>query len=113
MNKAGRKAGLYNFYKNNFYIMTGTVKEIAIATGLSATKIRTQTKKPAWTIVVVRLGDNEFSLYEGDKYIFTGSKKEIAEHLNVAESTITYYAGPAYIERIEKQKDKYYLEEVE
>lgn len=113
MKKVGRKAGLYNFYKNNFYIMTGTVKEIAIATGLTEVKIRNQTKHPSWTIVVVRLADNEFALYEGDKYIFTGSKKEIAEHLDVAESTVTYYAGPAYIERIEKQKDKYYLEEVE
>lgn len=45
-----------------------------------------------------------YALYRGEKFIAIGTKKELAELLNVKVETISFYATPAYKKRINEAK---------
>ena len=42
---------------------------------------------------------NSYALYKGDEFIDLGSKKYLAEKLNVKVGTITFYGSPTYKKR--------------
>ena len=45
-----------------------------------------------------------YALYRGEKFIAIGTKKELAELLNVKVETISFYATPAYKKRTNQDK---------
>ena len=45
-----------------------------------------------------------YTLYKGDKFVSVGTKKEIANELNIKIETVTYYGTPAYKKRAKKNK---------
>ena len=45
-----------------------------------------------------------YAIYRGEKFIAIGTKKELAELLNVKVETISFYATPAYKKRINQDK---------
>ena len=47
-----------------------------------------------------------YALYRGEKFIAIGTKKELAELLNVKVETISFYATPAYKKRINEAKSR-------
>ncbi len=47
-----------------------------------------------------------YVLYRGEKFIAIGTKKELAELLNVKVETISFYATPAYKKRINEAKSR-------
>lgn len=46
----------------------------------------------------------EYTVYKGENIIATGTRKECAEILNTNPETITFYATPTHMKRIEKRK---------
>lgn len=40
-----------------------------------------------------------YALYHGDKWLTDGTKKELADYLNVCISTITFYMSKTYAKR--------------
>lgn len=48
----------------------------------------------------------EYALYKGDKFIDIGTKKYLAELLNVKIETIEFYTSPAHLRR---SKDNRYI----
>lgn len=48
----------------------------------------------------------EYALYKGDKYLFGGTKQELAEYLGVKLHTITFYNSKTWLNRIEKKQSK-------
>lgn len=47
-----------------------------------------------------------YALYRGEKFIAVGTKKELAELLNVKVETISFYATPAYKKRTNEAKGR-------
>ena len=47
-----------------------------------------------------------YALYRGEKFIGVGTKRELAELLNVKVETISFYATPAYKKRINQAKSR-------
>ena len=47
-----------------------------------------------------------YALYRGEKFIAIGTKKELAELLNVKVETISFYATPAYKKRTNQDKSR-------
>lgn len=47
-----------------------------------------------------------YALYRGEKFIAIGTKKELAELLNVKVETISFYATPVYKKRINEAKSR-------
>ena len=47
-----------------------------------------------------------YALYRGEKFLGVGTKKELAELLNVKVETISFYATPAYKKRINQAKSR-------
>lgn len=50
--------------------------------------------------------ENIYALYRGEKFIGVGTKRELAELLNVKVETISFYATPAYKKRINQAKSR-------
>ena len=53
----------------------------------------------------------QYALYKSDKYLYGGTKQELAKYLGVKVHTIEFYLTPAYKKRI--KENSYYLIEVE
>lgn len=47
-----------------------------------------------------------YALYRGERFLAIGTKKELAELLNVKEKTISFYATPAYKKRTNESKSR-------
>lgn len=47
-----------------------------------------------------------YALYRGEKFIGVGTKRELAELLNVKVETISFYATLAYKKRINQAKSR-------
>lgn len=47
-----------------------------------------------------------YALYRGEKFIAIGTKKELAELLNVKWKTISFYGTPAYKKRTNQAKSR-------
>ncbi len=47
-----------------------------------------------------------YALYRGEKFLGVGTKKELAELLNVKVETISFYATPAYKKRTNQAKSR-------
>lgn len=47
-----------------------------------------------------------YALYRGEKFLGIGTKKELAELLNVKVETISFYGTPAYKKRINQAKSR-------
>ena len=47
-----------------------------------------------------------YALYRGEKFLGIGTKKELAELLNVKVKTISFYATPAYKKRTNEAKGR-------
>lgn len=47
-----------------------------------------------------------YALYRGEKFLAIGTKKELAELLNVKVETVSFYATPAYKKRINEAKSR-------
>ena len=47
-----------------------------------------------------------YALYRGEKFIAIGTKKELAELLNVKVETISFYTTPAYRKRTNDGKSR-------
>ena len=58
---------------------------------------------------------SQYALYKGDKYIFGGTKEELAKYLGVKPHTITFYNSKTWLDKIEqrKAKDPYLVIQVE
>ena len=56
--------------------------------------------------MIFLLKKKQYALYKGDKYLFGGTKEELANYLKVKPNTIRYYSSNAYKKRI---KDNSYL----
>lgn len=41
----------------------------------------------------------EYALYDGDKYIYTGTAQEIADHLGISKSTVYCWRCASYMKR--------------
>lgn len=50
--------------------------------------------------------EKNYALYRGEKFLGIGTKKELAELLNVKVETISFYGTPAYKKRIKKNKSR-------
>ena len=48
----------------------------------------------------------EYALYKGDKFIDIGTKKYLAELLNVDITTIEFYSTPSYKKRLNNRKSE-------
>lgn len=44
----------------------------------------------------------EYALYKDDKFIRIGTKKELAEYINVFPATIQHYKTPSYNKKVGK-----------
>ena len=47
-----------------------------------------------------------YALYRGEKFLATGTKKELAELLNVKVETVSFYATPSYKKRTNEAKSR-------
>lgn len=47
-----------------------------------------------------------YALYRGEKFLGIGTKKELAELLNVKVKTVSFYATPSYKKRINQNKSR-------
>lgn len=47
-----------------------------------------------------------YALYRGEKFLGIGTKKELAELLNVKVGTISFYGTPAYKKRTSQEKGR-------
>lgn len=47
-----------------------------------------------------------YALYRGEKFLGIGTKKELAELLNVKVETISFYGTPAYTKRTNLEKGR-------
>lgn len=47
-----------------------------------------------------------YALYRGEKFLGIGTKKELAELLNVKVETISFYGTPAYKKRTNDSKSR-------
>lgn len=47
-----------------------------------------------------------YALYRGEKFLGIGTKKELAELLNVKVETISFYGTPAYTKRTNSEKGR-------
>lgn len=56
---------------------------------------------------------SQYALYKGDKYIFGGTREEIAKYLGVKPNTVSFYSKPAYLKRIKNIKDRYEVMKVD
>lgn len=45
-----------------------------------------------------------YALYRGEKFLGVGTKKELAELLNVKVKTVSFYATPSYKKRTNQDK---------
>ncbi len=54
-----------------------------------------------------------YALYYGDKFLALGTKKEIAEEINVKIETIYFYGTPSYKNRKSRTPERYILIAVE
>ena len=52
------------------------------------------------------MGLKVYALYKGDKYITSGTKKELADYLGVKVDTITFYMSPTYEKRGKDNRKK-------
>lgn len=50
-----------------------------------------------------------YALYKGDKFLFVGTRKELAEYLGVDEKTIYFYSSPVYKRRKKNNFENCYL----
>lgn len=50
--------------------------------------------------------ENIYALYRGEKFLAIGTKKELAELLNVKVETVSSYATPSYKKRINEAKSR-------
>lgn len=48
--------------------------------------------------------ENIYALYRGEKFLAIGTKKELAELLNVKVETVSFYATPSYKKRTNQDK---------
>lgn len=55
----------------------------------------------------------EYALYRGDKYIFGGTKKQIAKQRGISVRTLDNYLIPSNVEKALKSNKRYLLIEVE
>lgn len=53
-----------------------------------------------------RVKRQEYALYQGDEYVFSGDAEECAEYWRVARKTIYYYASPVYEKRSRDTKNR-------
>lgn len=53
-----------------------------------------------------------FCLYKGDQFIGTGTKKELAEMIDVKVSTIDFYASPVYHKRAGNSSKRYIVDKI-
>lgn len=54
-----------------------------------------------------------YALYKGDKYLYGGTKEELAKYLGVKKTTIDFYCRPSYLKRIDNSKERYEVIKVE
>lgn len=47
-----------------------------------------------------------YALYRGEKFLAIGTKKELAELLNVKVETVSFYATPSYKKRTNEAKSR-------
>lgn len=50
--------------------------------------------------------EKNYALYRGEKFLGIGTKKELAELLNVKVETISFYGTPAYKRRTNQNKGR-------
>ena len=50
--------------------------------------------------------EKNYALYRGEKFLGIGTKKELAELLNVKVKTISFYGTPAYKKRTNEAKSR-------
>lgn len=50
--------------------------------------------------------ENVYALYIGEKFLAIGTKKELAELLNVKVKTVSFYATPSYKKRTNEAKSR-------
>ena len=50
--------------------------------------------------------EKNYALYRGEKFLGIGTKKELAELLNVKLETVSFYATPSYKKRINEAKSR-------
>lgn len=55
----------------------------------------------------------QYALYKGDKYLFGGTKEELAKYLGVSIRTISFYARPSYLKRVSDSKNPYIVIRIE
>ncbi len=56
---------------------------------------------------------SQYALYKGDRYMFGGTKEELAIYLEVKKKTIDFYLRPAYKKRVKNSDDRYEVIKVE
>lgn len=52
----------------------------------------------------------EYALYKGEELIAMGTKREIAEQLDVSVNTVSYYGTPVYARRTSDTKGRRLVE---
>lgn len=50
--------------------------------------------------------EKTYALYKGDELLGVGTKKELAELLNIKIETLSFYATPAYKKRTNQAKSR-------
>ena len=50
--------------------------------------------------------ENIYALYRGEKFLAIGTKKGLAELLNVKVETVSFYATPSYKKRTNEAKSR-------
>lgn len=50
--------------------------------------------------------EKNYALYRGEKFLGIGTKKELAELLNVKVKTVSFYATPSYKKRTNEAKSR-------
>lgn len=50
--------------------------------------------------------EKTYALYRGEKFLAIGTKKELAELLNVKVETVSFYATPSYKKRANEAKSR-------
>ena len=54
-----------------------------------------------------------YALYKGDKFLYQGTKQDLAKYLGVSEDTIYFYTTPAYKRRFADNSNKYLVIKVD
>ena len=54
-----------------------------------------------------------YALYRGDKFLFLGTRKEVAEYMGIRHKSVTFYGTPTYLKRIKNYNKCYIVVKIE